>query len=105
MNKKNTFIDLFAGCGGLTEGFLKTGKYESLAHVEWDPQIAETLKKRLKSKWKLKGIKLDNDVVTFDMNRTNELIYGNWSDAAIKEFGKYNNLIKNELFLKLLNDN
>ena len=99
MNKKITFIDLFAGCGGLTEGFLKTGRYESLAHVEWDPQIAATLKKRLKTKWKLKGKRLDDDVVTFDMQKTNELIYGNWSDKTVEEFGKYNsqNIIKNGL--------
>ena len=25
--KKLTFIDLFAGCGGLEDGFLQTGKY------------------------------------------------------------------------------
>mgnify|MGYP001408756843 CR=1 FL=1 len=99
MNKKITFIDLFSGCGGLTEGFLKTGKYESLAHIEWDPQIAATLKKRLKSKWNLKENRLDDDVVTFDMQKTNELIYGNWSDETVKQFGKYNskNIIKNGL--------
>jgi len=34
--KKLTFIDLFAGCGGLSEGFLQTDKYEGLAHVEWE---------------------------------------------------------------------
>ena len=99
MNKKITFIDLFAGCGGLTEGFLKTGKYESLAHVEWDPQIAKTLKKRLESKWGIKGCRLDDDVITFDIQKTNELIYGNWSDTTLEEFGTYNseNVIKNGL--------
>ena len=55
MAKKIRFIDLFAGCGGLTEGFLETNKYKSLAHVEWDPQIAETLKKRLQQKWGIKN--------------------------------------------------
>ncbi len=28
-------IDLFAGCGGLTEGFMQTGKYKTLAAVDW----------------------------------------------------------------------
>lgn len=30
--KKITFIDLFAGCSGLSEGYLQTQKIESLAH-------------------------------------------------------------------------
>lgn len=33
---KYTFIDLFAGCGGLSEGFLQKGRYNALAHVEWE---------------------------------------------------------------------
>ena len=35
MNKIKT-IDLFAGCGGLMDGFEQTGKYETLATVEWE---------------------------------------------------------------------
>ena len=49
--KKLNFIDLFAGCGGLSEGFLQSGKYEALAHVEWDTPMINTLRQRLVEKW------------------------------------------------------
>ena len=29
-------VDLFAGCGGLTEGFEKHGEYKTVAAVEWE---------------------------------------------------------------------
>lgn len=35
-------IDLFAGCGGLTRGFVDTGDYEPIFAVEWAPDAAET---------------------------------------------------------------
>lgn len=47
INNGYTFIDLFAGCGGLTEGFYKAG-YRALAHVEIDHLCCETLKMRMK---------------------------------------------------------
>ena len=46
-----TIIDLFAGCGGLTEGFEQTGKYHTLACVDWDKAACDTLIKRLREKW------------------------------------------------------
>ena len=45
-NKYN-FIDLFAGCGGLSEGFYKQG-FNALAHVEIDPTACKTLRTRMK---------------------------------------------------------
>ena len=47
MTKKNvySFIDLFAGAGGLSEGFLASG-FESVAHVEMDSSACKTLKTR-----------------------------------------------------------
>lgn len=41
-----TFIDLFAGCGGLSEGFYRQG-FRALAHVEINHWACETLKKRM----------------------------------------------------------
>lgn len=45
--KKLNFIDLFAGCGGLSEGFYRQG-YNALAHVEIDHFACETLKTRMR---------------------------------------------------------
>lgn len=46
-NKRLNFIDLFAGCGGLSEGFYKEG-FHALAHVEIDSTACKTLKTRMK---------------------------------------------------------
>ena len=45
MNKKINFIDLFAGAGGLSEGFLDCG-YTAIAHVEMNKDASDTLKTR-----------------------------------------------------------
>ncbi len=44
---KYKFIDLFAGCGGLSEGFYRMG-FKALAHVEIDHAACETLRTRMK---------------------------------------------------------
>ena len=43
--KTITFLDLFAGAGGLSEGFQAEG-YEPVAHVEMNPDACNTLKTR-----------------------------------------------------------
>ena len=45
--KKYNFIDLFAGCGGLSEGFYKQN-FNALAHVEINPVACKTLRTRTK---------------------------------------------------------
>ena len=44
--RKYTFIDLFSGCGGLSEGFYRMG-FTALAHVEINHWACETLRKRM----------------------------------------------------------
>ena len=53
MTKKKiyTFVDLFAGCGGLSEGFMQSGHFKSLAHIEWELPMVQTLRNRLVKKW------------------------------------------------------
>lgn len=74
MKNKVTTIDLFAGCGGLTEGFEQTGHYRMLAGVEWDKAPVECLRYRLKTKYKMKDA--DERILRFDMQRVSELIHG-----------------------------
>lgn len=89
--KKYTFIDLFAGCGGLSEGFLASGKYEALAHVEWETPMVDTLRHRLVQKWGHSVEDAERRVIKFDVQKTEELMKGNWSDESKAIYGKYNN--------------
>jgi len=87
VRKYNT-IDLFAGCGGLMDGFMQEGAYNTLACVEWEKYPCQTMAKRLKDKWNHENA--DNEVVRFDIQRTKELIEG-FDDP---EYGKNDGLDK-----------
>ena len=82
MSKKYKMIDLFAGCGGLEDGFLQSGKYEDIAAVEWLKPQVNTLINRLKSKWKISDA--DQRVMHFDIQREDELFSG-WKDDDFGE--------------------
>ncbi|WP_165213150.1 DNA cytosine methyltransferase [Streptococcus tangpeifui] len=41
------YLDLFAGAGGLSEGFKRTGNYRPIAHIEMNKHACDTLKSRL----------------------------------------------------------
>lgn len=45
--RKHTFIDLFSGCGGLSEGFYQEN-FTSLVHVDFDVPSCETIKERMR---------------------------------------------------------
>ena len=76
MRKINT-VDLFAGCGGLTEGFAQTGLFRMISGVEWDKAPVECLRFRMKTRWGVSDA--DERILRFDMQRTDELING-WND-------------------------
>lgn len=49
-NKSYTFIDLFAGAGGLSEGFVKAG-FSPMAHIEMNKDACDTLRTRAAYHW------------------------------------------------------
>ena len=58
MSDSIRYIDLFAGAGGLSEGFIREG-YKPIAHVEYDEAACFTLKTRIAYHWLLERNKLD----------------------------------------------
>jgi len=75
-------IDLFAGCGGLMDGFERNPMFSTLACVEWEAEPCNTLRKRLKDKYGRSNA--DDIVVRFDMQRTDELFSG-FNDSVYGE--------------------
>lgn len=90
MSHKYTCIDLFAGAGGLSEGFLESGLYDFLAHVEWEKPMVDTLRNNLVKRWNYTEDEAKKHVIQFDIQKTEELMLGNWKEDTIKEYGNNN---------------
>lgn len=67
-------VDLFSGCGGMTDGFIQEGHYKTLACVEWEKPMCDTLANRLHTKWNYRNAQ--EMVIQFDIQRTEELFNG-----------------------------
>ena len=65
------YLDLFAGAGGLSEGFVRAG-YEPVAHVEMDVAACYTLKTRAAYHWlkKQSNLALYNKYLNSEISRT-----------------------------------
>ena len=92
MKNTYTFIDLFSGCGGLSEGFNMQG-LNGIAHVEWETPMVDTLRNRLVKVWNHSQAEARAAVVHFDIQKTEELISGNWSDETLELYGNTNDPI------------
>ncbi len=86
-------IDLFAGCGGLCEGFEQSGLYETLACVEWEKAPCETLAKHLHDCWGVDDA--FSRVLRFDIQRTEELFAG-WKDETYGENRGLDNILEGQ---------
>ncbi len=107
--KKIKFLDLFAGCGGLSEGFIQAG-YHPVAHVEMDKSACFSLKTRMSYHWLKEYCKLNiyNDYLNNKISREEfyacvpEKIINSVINAEISEitedsiFQKIDNLLEDE---------
>jgi len=92
------FIDLFAGAGGLSEGFIRAG-FNPIAHVEMNKDACDTIKTRTAYHWlkKNKKARIYNDYLRADVKDKDKL----WSKVPNHLI---NSVINTEISEKTLPD-
>ena len=76
--KSVNYIDLFAGAGGLSEGFIRAG-FNPIAHVEMNKDACDTIKTRTAYHWLIenKRTKVYNNYLKSETKNKEEL----WSNV------------------------
>ncbi len=65
-------------------GFANTNRFNILAHIEWEKPMITTLRNALIKRFKISEKETKKRVIKFDIQKTDELINGSWSDEALK---------------------
>lgn len=68
------YLDIFAGAGGLSEGFVRAG-FKPVGHIEMDRAACYTLKTRVVYQWLLEHQKLDKYQEYLNGELTREMLY------------------------------
>ncbi len=82
MGHQLNFLDLFAGAGGLSEGFIRAG-FNPIAHVEMDPAACYTLRTRMAYHWLKENDDLDQYVDYLKGNISRTEFYNLTPDTVI----------------------
>lgn len=96
------YIDLFAGAGGLSEGFIRAG-YDAVAHIEMNPDAINTIKTRLCYHY-LAGQNQLNDYYNYLRGRiTREALYALVPDDVLAAAMQYTMSVRNipEIFANI----
>lgn len=93
LKKRLNTIELFAGAGGLLDGFEQTNNYNLIAAVEWLKPQVRTLINRLKTSYSISDA--EDKVLNFDIQRTKELLEGWDEDENFGSSSGLNSLVAN----------